>query len=172
MRIRERKVTEKRLLRRRILENGTAIENYSMTVIGEKWEENTDNSISVRLKVGFLYEKMSSPSGSAYKITNYYHKATRLDSSFRLYSTYETASESGAGFDYVGDLILNLVNQDAYFYKSFPVSGVTYSEASNFYQYVINQPASGGGCSCTLTFQRITSGTFYNFTVSVPIADS
>jgi hypothetical protein len=155
-----------KLLNKTVYSDGQSIENYSVTITGNKEETYTSGSFTVGLTVGFDYEKSSFGTSTAYNATNFYSIPTLLDNRFRLSSLSQTINASGQGYTSTGSAVyVNESNSQGPF--SNPLSGYNYSKSTGFTRYVTLNDGSGVGTSATLTYIRIDTGSSYSITFPV-----
>lgn len=172
--------TVNKKLNRKIYSNGEVVDSYSMvahitqsfTIIGtgSKEETGTSGSTTVRLAVGFDYEKATPDGGVTfcYKVTKIYATPTLLDSSFTITNLYQSINGSGVGYDASGNPVM--VSEGVKSYNiSYPTSGTKYSLNTGYRMYIIPVSGSGVATSATLTYIRSSTGNSYTYTYSVSV---
>ncbi len=149
--------------------SGEIVENYVTTVTGEKYETGTSGAATVKMRVGFYYDRATFDNITCYKITSYYTDAYRLDNTFRLTKLTSLAGQMGFGYKDDGTRITsNGVTSS--FTKEYPVSGTRYSKNTGFNFYIDNNAVStSGSVTSQLYYQRNTGGTVYSYELDVSL---
>ncbi|MBO0603526.1 hypothetical protein I2483_17815 [Sporosarcina sp. E16_3] len=156
----------KKLLTKSTYITGDTNEHYSILAIGTKEETEDSGSITVRLKVGFNYDKKDFDGVSGYKATSFYATPTLLDSKFKLTSLSQDITASGMGYTSGGTKRFISEDNDQGPFTN-PASGAMKSKNTGFLYYLTPNDGSGLGTKATLKYTRTDTGTSYSFPFGV-----